>query len=104
MIDALFTGDPRDTTTKEFAEMGELFINTKRIELSNSRIASFEGIKFSKARYDSLANKDIRVLINVFSGRRSTQDNLLDCAILAEKMSVVKGREIYSCRKTNWRA
>ena len=51
-------------------------------------------IKCSKAKYDSLADKDIRVLVNIYSGRRSTADNLLDCAILSQKMSVVKGRTI----------
>ena len=93
VVTAWFSGQPKDTTSKEYAESGEMFIQSARAELSNSRIAKFEGIKFSKASYDSLAGKDISVLINIFSGRRSTQDNLLDCAILAEKMSAVKGRK-----------
>jgi hypothetical protein len=90
IVAAWFSGQPKDTTSKEYAESGEMFIQSARVELSNSRVAKFGGIKFSKALYDSLAGKDISVLVTIFSGRRSTQDNLLDCAILAEKMSAVK--------------
>ncbi|MEO5594443.1 MAG: hypothetical protein ABIR15_06210 [Chitinophagaceae bacterium] len=90
IIAAWFSGQPKDTTTREYAESGEMFIKSAKIELNNNRLANFEGIKFSKASYDSLADKDIRVLINIFSGRRSTPDNLLDCTILSDKMSAVR--------------
>jgi len=93
IVSAWFSGVPKDTTSKEYAESGEMFLASARVELSSSRTASFEGIKFSKAAYDSLADKNISVLINVFSGRRTTQDNLLDCNILSEKMSAVRGRK-----------
>jgi len=93
VVTAWFSGQPSDTSSKEYAASGAMFIRSARIELSNSRVATFGGIKFSQASYDSLAGKDISVLVTIFSGRRSTQDNLLDCAILAEKMSVVKGRK-----------
>ena len=94
VVDAWFTGMPKDTSSKEYADMGHLSVQSASVELSNSRVARFEGIKFSKAKYDSLADKDIRVLVNIYSGRRSTADNLLDCAILSQKMSAVKGRTI----------
>jgi len=93
IVAAWFSGVPKDTTSKEYAESGEMFLASVRKELSNSRSASFEGVKFSKAAYDSLSDKNISVLINVFSGRRTTQDNLLDCNILSEKMSAVRGRK-----------
>lgn len=93
IVAAWFAGSPMDTSSKEFKESGEIFVNTAQVELAEGRIAKFEQIKFAKSLYDSLADKDIRVLINVFSGRRSTQDNLLDCSILSEKMSVVKDRK-----------
>ena len=93
IVAAWFSGVPKDTTSKEYAESGEMFLASANAELSNSRVASFEGIKFSKAAYDSLADKNISVLINVVSGRRTTQDNLLDCNILSKKMSEVKGQK-----------
>lgn len=93
IVAAWFSGQPKDSTSKEYVETGAMFVKSSEIELSNSRIANFEGIKFSKAKYDSLANKDIRVLINIFSGRKSSPDNLLDCEILTDKMSAVKGQK-----------
>jgi hypothetical protein len=62
------------------------------IELTDQRLARFENIKFSKELYDLLENKDIQLLINVFSGRKSTGDNLLDVDILQDFMSEVKGK------------
>jgi len=92
IVAAWFSGKPIDTTSKEYAESGELFIKSWQVELDSNRVAKFEGIRFSKAAYDSLADKDIRVLVNVFSGRRSSPDNLLDCHILSDKMSAVNNR------------
>jgi len=64
----------------------------KDIEIKNGGIAKFENIRFPKPLYDSLSDKDIQLLINVFSGRHSSPDNLLDCGIIQEKMSKVKGK------------
>lgn len=93
IVAAWFSGLPKDTASREYKESGAIFIKSSEIELSNTRIANFEGIKFSKAVYDSLADKDIGILINIFSGRKSSPDNLLDCSILTDKMSAVKGQK-----------
>jgi len=94
IVAAWFAGQPKDTSSREYAESGEMFIRSYQVELSNSRTARFENIQFSKTLYDLLANKDIQVLINVFSGRRSLPDNLLDCGIVSDKISAVKNRTI----------
>ena len=75
-------------------EWGELPLLSANIELSTGRIARFEGLKFPKSLYDSLAGTDISVLINVCSARRATPDNLLDGGIRSEKMSAVKDSTI----------
>ena len=62
------------------------------IELTDKRLARFENIKFSKDLYDFLENKDIRLLINVFSGRKSSEFNLLHCDILEGFISEIKGK------------
>lgn len=92
LVTAWFSGMPKDTTSKEFREWGEMFIRSFSIELDTGRIARFEGVKFSRAIYDSLADRDIKVLVNVYSGRRSSPDNLLDGEIVSEKISTVKGK------------
>ncbi|HEY2720198.1 MAG TPA: hypothetical protein VGI82_00650 [Chitinophagaceae bacterium] len=93
IVAAYFSGIPKDTTTKEYLKSGGLGITTVQKELSgNDRTTKIEGGKFPKSLYDSLSDKDIQVLINVYSGRRSNPNNLLDCDILEEKMSAVKGK------------
>ncbi len=92
IVAAFFTGQPKDTTSKQYLENGEMGIAYSERELSNSRIAKFDGVKFSKSLYDSLADKDIQLLINIYSGRKSTDVNLLDCDILQDKMSNIKNK------------
>lgn len=95
IVQAFFSGDPiKDIPEKHKSkvEMDELFLLTHSIELTDKRIAKFENIKFHKDLLDLLTDKDIRLLINVYSGRKSTNVNLLDCDILQKNMSEVKGK------------
>jgi len=86
IVSAFFSGDP--VNDKDLDDDGQMFITKKDIELSgDNRIAKFEGLKFSKAMYDKLADKDITLLINVYSGRKSSSDNLLDCGIVEANAS-----------------
>jgi len=93
IVSASFIGIPKDTTSTAFLESGETGIAGKDIEIRNGSIAKFENIKFSKSLYDSLSDKDIQLLINVFSGRHSSTDNLLDCGIIEDKLSKVQGKK-----------
>jgi hypothetical protein len=92
LVIAYFSGQPKDTTSEEYLKSGGMGITSAQREIKDSGIAKFEGVKFSKALYDSLADKDIQLLINVVSGRKSTKDNLLNCDILEDKMSRIKGK------------
>ena len=94
IVAAYFSGQPKDTTSKEYQESGEMSVAVAQKELrGDERIAKIEGVKFPKSRYDSLADKDIQLLINIFSGRRSTDLNLLSCDILQDKMSRLKNKK-----------
>ena len=92
IVIAYFSGQPKDTTSEEYLNSGEMSLTSAQREIKDSAIAKFEGVKFSKALYDSLADKDIQLLINVYSGRKSTNVNLLNCDILQDKMSHIKGK------------
>lgn len=70
-----------------------MFMTKKDIELTgDNRIARFEGLKFSKAAYEKLADKDISMLINIYSGRKSSDNNLLDCGIMEDKASKFRNK------------
>lgn len=91
---AYFSGIPKDTTLKEYLKSGGIGIASAQQELrGDNRIAKIEGVKFSRSLYDSLSDKDIQVLINIYTGRRTHRDNLLDCEILEEKVSAVKNKK-----------
>jgi len=94
IVAAYFSGQPKDTTIAEFQESGAMSVAVSHTEIRNdSIVAKIEGAKFARSLYDSLADKDIQVLINVYSGRRSGPDNLLACDILDEKMSAAQGKQ-----------
>ncbi len=81
IVAAYLSGDPRDDRDRD--DIGMMPLADKQIELTDgNRIARFEGLKFSKKDYGKLADKDIHLLINVYSGRKSSGDNLLDCGLL----------------------
>ncbi|MFT3935943.1 MAG: hypothetical protein QM726_20100 [Chitinophagaceae bacterium] len=102
VIDAWFSGHPKDTASKEYKESGGIFLKASHVEVDTARAVVIDGLKFHRNLYDSLADKDIRVLVNIYSGRKSGPDNILDCEILSEKISVVKDkRNTLSCRLIN---
>ncbi len=91
IVAAYFSGTPKDST--KYMEDGEYAVGQHHIELTDSRIAKFSGIKISKAMYESLSSPDIQMLINVYSGRRSSKLNLLDCGIVQKSISEFKDQK-----------
>lgn len=90
IISAMFSGIPKDTTIKEYMESGEFPIGEQMLEIQGQGTARFVDAKISKKDFEALSDKDIQVLINVYSGRRSDPNNLLDCDILQEPISKVR--------------
>ena len=94
IVQAYMSGVPRPDTKVQPDEMGELNLGSDHVELYSPGVATFENTKISKAAFESLQEKDFQVLINVFSGRRSTEMNLLDCEIVQEPISKVRGKKL----------
>jgi hypothetical protein len=83
IVSAFFWADPIDPKKKEMGEDGEVFVLKKDVELSGANLtARFEGLKFDKNLLKQMDGTDIHLLINVFSGRKSTDDNLLACGLV----------------------
>jgi hypothetical protein len=92
IVSAMFSGTPKDTLSNEYQFMG-LSVKNYDIELTTQRIARFDKVRFHSSILNKLSDADIFLLINVFSGRRSSENNILDVEILEDKMSVVKGKK-----------
>jgi hypothetical protein len=88
-VSAEFYGLPEDTTKVVDLDDSDNKLGSTDRELSTERLARFEGCKISKDIYDSWKLTDMLIEINVFSGRRSTGDNLLDCGNIQEKLSLL---------------
>jgi hypothetical protein len=58
---------------------GELSLGIAEFELQQPGTVSFKNVIFLKENVEALRNPDYEVLINVFSGRRSSDQNLLSC-------------------------
>lgn len=102
IISLSFTGTPKDSATASFQEDGSFFVVSAEKEISYGQLAQFDHVKFSKKLYNRLADKDIDMDVNVFTGRKSSPDNLLDCEFLSDKISnvvnkkfILRGKLIY---------
>ena len=93
IVAAYFTAVPKNQTVDNLTKDGNVNIATARIELVNSRIAKFDKVKFAKPLYAKIRNGSIDLLINVFSGRKSSESNLLTCQTVQEGESDFKGNK-----------
>jgi hypothetical protein len=91
-VAAWFYGIPKDTLMEEYLESGQFQVAVADKELKKDRSAHFAGIKISKARYDSLSDNNLQLLINVFSSRSYLNGNLLDAEAVDEKISNIRGK------------
>lgn len=93
-----FIGEPEkrivETRKYEFYdENGDLTIGTKRVEFESKRIIKFENCKVSKKLLKLLKNETYDVRINVASGRKSSDDNLIICDYLQENIETIKNKK-----------
>lgn len=93
IVKAYFSGMPKDTTSEEYLEMGQISIGDYELELGEDRLARFSHVALSRKDVESLRDRNFEVLINVFSGRQATDVNLLNVDILQEGVDSIGGRQ-----------
>lgn len=80
-----FTSDSFDSSElpkslKKFDEINGLNLGVfdfETEEITNPMVIHAENMSFSKELYEVLNNKDINLNVNVYSGRKSSEDNLI---------------------------
>ncbi len=102
IVAADLSGTPKDSSKVTLEEDGSFFVASVSKEIHYGDPVRFDNIKFPKKIYDELADKNIDLGINVYTGRKTSPDNLLDCQPLFDKISNVvnkkftlKGKLIY---------
>lgn len=88
-----YKGIPKDTTMVDYINWGSIVVGEVKIEAFDSSSIKVTP-KISKADFDLLVDDDIEVLINVYSGRKSSNFNLVDVEIFQDKISRIKNGKI----------
>jgi len=102
IVSVYFNGTPKKNSNAVLQEDGSFFVASAEKEITYGQPVIFDAIKFSKEIYEQLEDKDVDMTVNVYSGRKSSQYNLLDCELLSDKISsivnkkfTIKGKLIY---------
>ena len=96
IIDGSFTGAPKQGALKQYVpETGEVSLGDDvRAEVEPGSGASFDEVKLKRDALEQTDGQGPDLLINVFSGRRSSDDNLLDCEIYEGPLKGVQDKNI----------
>jgi len=66
-----------------------LVYDMEKIDINQSNEFEITNLSFPKKLYDALSSKEIYVNINVFSGRRTFKDNILDMEFYDSKLNEI---------------
>lgn len=79
IVAAYYYGFPAKGYENKADEMDEIQLGEEDVQLPGAGTATFTGGPVHTARLPYIKDGQIQVLINVFSGRKSSNNNLLDC-------------------------
>jgi hypothetical protein len=99
LVIAYFDGDPLPGRGKYNAPMRGVVLGSDEKLVDANDVATFSDTKISQSHWNDLSSKDYYVTVNVVSARKSSKDNLLDCANPEERISTFVGKSTQvSCR------
>lgn len=84
IVSASFFGYPTRAAQSKAECSGEIGLGSVDKELEKPGVAIFEGSTYDKSKLSLIENQEPLLLINVFSGRKSSEDNLLDCSVFQD--------------------
>lgn len=87
---AALTGAPKRNASVTVNEAGLVDLARGQITLSRAGQAKFDSLFVPVSKLAQLSSQDYDVNVNVFSGRRSSQNNLLECDFLDGKISKIQ--------------
>ena len=93
-------GFPKAGTPKRDVDhVGQVDLGDVKQEIVPAATATFDRVKPNQALMKWLDNQGLQLLINVYSGRKSSPNNLLDCGIYEGPLAAVQGQSIpISCK------
>jgi hypothetical protein len=95
IVAAYFTGRPKpDTDKKYISDMGEIGLGQALVEVAPDQSARFDTVRLSQYALDQSLNRNPILLVNVYSGRKSSKNNLLSCGIYEDDLKPIQGKSI----------
>jgi hypothetical protein len=100
IVDGELSGSPKPGTPKRFVDdIGQVDVGEVKDEIVPGAEATFDHIKLDQAMMKWVDSSGPQLLINVYSGRKSSPNNLLDCGIYEGSLAAVQGQSIpISCK------
>jgi hypothetical protein len=84
-------GDPSPAGKKHVDEMGQVDLAQETARLpSTGGTAQLSGKKVPLAQIGWIANRNVQVLVNVYTARLKDQNNLLDCGIFQDAVTLAR--------------
>lgn len=94
ILSAVFVGIPKDPKNPNLAEDGQFYLGSADREIYYGQVATFEGVKLPKKLFDQLNGDEPEYIINVYSGRKTDPDNLINTDLLSGKVSSAANRHM----------
>ena len=99
LVIAYFDGDPLPGKGKDNSPMRGVVLGNDEKLVDKNNVATCSDTKISQSNWNDLSSKDYYVTINVVSARKSSKDNLLDCAVPSDRISTLAHKSTQvSCR------
>jgi hypothetical protein len=95
IVAAYFSGTPKPGTPRKYlSEIGQVDLGQVNVEVAPGVVAQFGPIKLKQDALNQIDKSGPQLLINVYSGRKSSPDNLLDCGIYEDALAPIEGKTI----------
>jgi hypothetical protein len=96
VVAGYFTGHPKAGTEARYLDIksGEVTLGGVRQEIRPGETAVFNQLNLSSDAVSRIDSQGPHILINVFSGRRSSKNNLLACTLYDGALESLRGKTI----------
>jgi hypothetical protein len=95
IVSAMYSGSPTPKARQSGKyEMGEVGLGDMSVEVMPGQTAKFGNAVLDRDELEQTDKKDPQLLINVYSGRKSSKDNLLTCDLYEGKLAAVQLKSI----------
>ena len=87
------------TPKRDIDGVGQVDLGEVKREIVPAASATFDSVKPDQALIKWVNDQGLQILINVYSGRKSSPNNLLDCGIYEGPLATIQGQSVpISCK------